>query len=110
MIQLLNAKARMGELTADALLMFARAIYGAGEFYQNVLDSVKKATIKIEPSAENVAGVMLPIMNIREGDDSDSTVNSIGIDKGGNNIRVAKDKFKELLMCLCQTSNTTKVL
>lgn len=100
MADLLNSKARMGDIANDSLLMFARAIYGAGEFYQNVKDSVKKATIKIEPSAENVAGVMLPIMNVREGDDSESTINSIGIDKGGNNIRVAKDKFKEFLICL----------
>ena len=31
---------------------------------------MKRATIKIDMTAENIAGVMLPIMHVRENEDS----------------------------------------
>jgi len=50
---------------------------------QNVKDAVKRATIRLEISSENIAGVMLPEVNIREVDDSDSSMSQIGLDRGG---------------------------
>lgn len=37
-------------------------------------DAVKRATIRLEISSENIAGVMLPEVLIRELDDSDSSM------------------------------------
>jgi len=39
-----------------------------------VKDSVKRATFRVEMSTENIAGVMLPIMNPRESEESDSNL------------------------------------
>jgi len=40
-----------------------------------VKDSVKRASIKVEITGENIAGVMLPIMNAKEFEDSDNNLN-----------------------------------
>ncbi|KAM3146458.1 hypothetical protein pb186bvf_001427 [Paramecium bursaria] len=89
----------------EALLMMAKAQYAAGEFQQNVKDAVKRATIRLEISSENIAGVMLPEMQIRELDDSDSSMSQIGLAQGGQAIQRCRDKFKDLLIMLVKIAS-----
>jgi V-type H+-transporting ATPase subunit D len=72
---------------------------------QNVKDAVKRATIRLEITCENIAGVMLPEMHIREVDDSDSSMNQIGLDRGGQAIQRCRDKFKDLLIILVKIAS-----
>jgi len=51
-----------------------------------VKDAVKRATIRLDITSENIAGVMLPEMHLREVDDSDSSMSQIGLDRGGQAI------------------------
>ncbi|XP_068225271.1 V-type proton ATPase subunit D-like, partial [Palaemon carinicauda] len=60
MTNLIENKKQMGEDMADALLLYAKAQYGADDFSQNVFDAVKKPSIRVAQSVENVAGVKLP--------------------------------------------------
>ena len=48
-------------------------------------------------STENIAGVMLPIMNPRESEESDSNLSQIGMDRGGQSIQKCRERFRELL-------------
>jgi V-type H+-transporting ATPase subunit D len=66
MIELLDSKNKMGEDTSESLLLMAKAQYGAGEFSEKVIQSVKRASFRVEMSQENIAGVMLPIMKAKE--------------------------------------------
>eukprot|EP00825_Cyclidium_porcatum_P003833 TRINITY_DN11778_c0_g4_i1.p2 TRINITY_DN11778_c0_g4~~TRINITY_DN11778_c0_g4_i1.p2 ORF type:complete len:176 (-),score=39.10 TRINITY_DN11778_c0_g4_i1:124-651(-) len=65
----------------------------------------KRSSIRIDTSGENVAGVFLPIMHVRELEDADSNMNQIGLDRGGAQISKARDKFKELLVLLVQIAS-----
>jgi vacuolar-type H+-ATPase subunit D/Vma8 len=47
---------------------------------------VKRATIRIDRGAENVAGVFLPILKVKESEDSDNALAQIGMDRGGAQI------------------------
>ena len=44
---------------------------------------MKRATIRLDMTSENIAGVMLPELHIREVDDADSSMSQIGLDRGG---------------------------
>ncbi|CAD8071247.1 unnamed protein product [Paramecium sonneborni] len=105
MVALLENKKSMGDDAQEALLLFAKAQYAAGEFHQNVKDAVKRATIRLEISSENIAGVMLPEVNIREVDDSDSSMSQIGLARGGQSIQRCRDKFKDLLVLLIKIAS-----
>ena len=70
MLDLLANKKKMGEEFQESLLLYAQAQYAAGDFQNNVKESVKRATIRIEKAEENIAGVMLPVLSIREMEDS----------------------------------------
>lgn len=66
---------------------------------------MKRATIRLEITSENIAGVMLPEVNIREVDDSDSSMSQIGLDRGGQAIQRCRDKFKDLLTLLVKIAS-----
>jgi len=105
MINLLDTKKSMGTEAQDALLLFAKAQWAAGEFHQNVKDSVKRASIRIELSSENIAGVQLPNMHLKDTEELDSNINQIGIARGGQTIQRCREKFKDLLQLLVQISS-----
>lgn len=105
MINLLDTKKSMGTEAQDALLLFAKAQWAAGEFHQNVKDSVKRASIRIELSSENIAGVQLPMMYLKDTEELDSNINQIGIARGGQTIQRCREKFKDLLQLLVQIAS-----
>jgi len=105
MINLLDTKKSMGTEAQDALLLFAKAQWAAGEFHQNVKDSVKRASIRIELASENIAGVQLPIMHLKDTEELDSNINQIGIARGGQTIQRCREKFKDLLQLLVQIAS-----
>jgi len=112
MTDLLKYKNDMGKLAEEATLLLVKAQVDAGEFNHIVKNSVKRATIRIDINADNIAGVMLPIMSLKETEDTDSNMSQIGLEKGGAQIQNTKDTFKDLVKLLvkiasCQTSFVT---
>eukprot|EP01015_Nassula_variabilis_P001872 TRINITY_DN1100_c0_g1_i1.p1 TRINITY_DN1100_c0_g1~~TRINITY_DN1100_c0_g1_i1.p1 ORF type:complete len:246 (-),score=58.83 TRINITY_DN1100_c0_g1_i1:116-853(-) len=105
MLGLLETKKNMGAEASDAFLLYAKAQWAAGEFHQNVKDAVKRATIRVDMTKENIAGVQLPIMHIRELEDVDSNLSQIGISRGGQAIQKCRDKFKDLLHILVKIAS-----
>ena len=61
------------------------------------MDSVHRASIRVDTNTENIAGVHLPIFIIKETEDQgttlknceilDSNLNQIGLDRGGQAIK-----------------------
>eukprot|EP01017_Pseudomicrothorax_dubius_P011779 TRINITY_DN14492_c0_g1_i1.p1 TRINITY_DN14492_c0_g1~~TRINITY_DN14492_c0_g1_i1.p1 ORF type:complete len:260 (-),score=79.91 TRINITY_DN14492_c0_g1_i1:155-934(-) len=97
MLELLDTKKNMGQQAQEALLFVAKAAYAAGDFHQKVKDSVRRATIRLDMTSENIAGVSLPTLHLRESEDADSNLGQIGIDRGGQTIARCREKFRELL-------------
>jgi vacuolar-type H+-ATPase subunit D/Vma8 len=59
--------------------------------------AVTRATIRLDRTADNVAGVTLPKFKMREILDSDISTEKVGIFGGGHVIEQTKAKFKEFL-------------
>ena len=55
-------------------------------FRGKVTEAVKRASIKLDKSEDNIAGVLIPSMIVkenREGDESDNGMSQIGMERGG---------------------------
>jgi V-type H+-transporting ATPase subunit D len=65
-----------------------------------VLESVKRATIKLEKSEENIAGVLIPALAVKEFEDSDNAMSQIGLERGGHSIQKCREKFRSILTLL----------
>ena len=48
-------------------------------------------------STDNIAGVLLPSMIVRESEDSENGISQLGMDRGGQSIQRCREVFKELL-------------
>ncbi|KAL4473376.1 hypothetical protein ABPG72_015619 [Tetrahymena utriculariae] len=109
MIALLENKMKMDEEMQKAFIQLADAYWAADQFNTNVRESVKKALVRIEYSSENIAGVMLPNLNIRENikdnEDTEGNMGLLGLDKGGFSIQKAKERFKEALYLLVKVAS-----
>jgi len=105
MIALLETKKSMGTEAELAFFSYAKAQWSAGDFSHIVKDSIKRATLRLDLSGENIAGVQLPNFTVREFEDSDSNLSQIGIAKGGQEIQRCKEKFRDLLICLVKIAS-----
>ena len=68
---------------------------------------MKRATIRLDKTEENIAGVLLPNLTVRELDDngtelpySENTMSQIGMERGGQSVQKCRDKFREVLVLL----------
>ncbi|EGR27568.1 vacuolar ATP synthase subunit d, putative [Ichthyophthirius multifiliis] len=105
MVALLDNKMKMDEEMQKAFLLFAEAQWAAGQFNSIVKDSIKKAFIRVDISTENIAGVMLPNLNLKELEDSEGNLSQLGLDKGGLAIQRTRQKFKECLYLLVKVAS-----
>ena len=62
-----------------------------------VVEAVKRSTIRLDKSEENIAGVLIPSLTVREFEDNDSAMGQIGLERGGHSIQICRDKFKSIL-------------
>mmetsp|Transcript_30049 Transcript_30049/g.34766 ORF Transcript_30049/g.34766 Transcript_30049/m.34766 type:complete len:200 (+) Transcript_30049:1-600(+) len=95
----------MGKDADDAYMSYAKAQYAAGEFQSNVRESIKKASLRLDIGNMNIAGVQLPVLAVREFEDSDSNLSQIGIARGGQQIQKTREKFRELIECLVKIAS-----
>jgi V-type H+-transporting ATPase subunit D len=72
------------------------------------MEAVKRASIRLDRSEENIAGVLIPNLSIRENreaDDSDSGMSQIGLDRGGVAIQNCREKFRAILTNLVEIAS-----
>jgi len=63
---LIDAKKDMGEQSRNAFLSLAKAQHAAGDINPKVQNSVKHASIKIGTTSENIAGVEIPNLVLKD--------------------------------------------
>lgn len=59
--RIIETKTLMGTVMREAALSLAEAKFTMGDFSQQILQNVNKASIKVKAKKDNVAGVQLPI-------------------------------------------------
>ena len=59
--RIIDSKTLMGTVMRDAAFSLAEAKFTMGDFSQQILQNVNKASIKVKAKKDNVAGVQLPI-------------------------------------------------
>ena len=59
--RIIETKTLMGEVMREAALSLAEAKFTMGDFSQQILQNVNKASIKVKAKKDNVAGVQLPV-------------------------------------------------
>ena len=99
--KIVESKVKMGADYKEALLGLAQATFAAGDFSRAVIDHVKtKTSVRLTVHSDNIAGVHLPIFNLK-GEDEQSEDNALlGLAGGGQAITGAREKFTEFLKIL----------
>jgi len=70
----------------------AQANFAAGDFGITVRDAVKtKTSVRVVITADNVAGVMLPVFNLKGLDEAGTT--NIGMTGGGQAVNKCRDRY-----------------
>lgn len=62
-----------------------------------VIEAVKRSSIRLDKSEENIAGVLIPNLNLREFEDNESSMSQIGMERGGYSIQKCREKFRNIL-------------
>ena len=66
-------------------------------FRGKVVEAVKRSTIRLDKAEENIAGVLIPSLTVREFEDTDNAMGQIGLERGGHSIQICRDKFRSIL-------------
>jgi len=54
----------------------------------------------LEKSEENIAGVLIPALAVREFEDNENAMSQIGLERGGHSIQKCREKFRTILTLL----------
>lgn len=68
-----QTKREMGEELREAAFALAKATYAAGEFKAQVIECVRRPGVTVKITADNVAGVKLPVFTLNHDPSVDST-------------------------------------
>lgn len=99
--KIVEAKIRMGFDFKDAQLGLASAFFAAGDFSRSVVDNVKTRTnVRLNVNTDNVAGVKLPMFNLKGEDELEESAALLGLQGGGQAIQRAREAFTRFLRVL----------
>lgn len=59
----------------------------------------------MDKSEENIAGVLIPNLAIKEHEDAENAMSQIGLERGGYSIQKCREKFKTILDLLIQIAS-----
>ncbi len=107
MLRILDTKRRMGKDYNEALLALAEANFAAGDFARNAMDQVKtKTSVRLNLTSDNIAGVHLPVFNLKgDSEETGEDRSMLGLTGGGQAIQKCKDKFTKFLKILVATAS-----
>lgn len=74
-------------------------------FRGKVTEAVKRSTIRLDKSEENIAGVLIPNLNLKEFEDAENSMSQIGLERGGYSIQKCREKFRGILDLLIQIAS-----
>lgn len=68
-------------------------------------EAVKRSTIRLDKSEENIAGVLIPNLSLKEFEDVENSMSQIGLERGGFSIQKCREKFRSILDLLIQIAS-----
>ncbi|CEM07654.1 unnamed protein product [Vitrella brassicaformis CCMP3155] len=101
---IVETKKAMGEEMKTAAFSLAKAEWAAGNFKGQVVESVRRPAITLKVTADNVAGVRLPIFTLQR-NESLETVGNLGVASGGQVIMAAKESYFKALEALIRLAS-----
>lgn len=95
MLSLIEKKKMIRDLFQKAFMSMAESEWSAGDYFQQIINQVDKASFTLDIKFDNIAGVQLPSFIARE--EEGVTLERIRRTQGGAQIQKARNYFKELL-------------
>ena len=95
MLSLIEKKKMIKDLFQKAYMAMAESEWSAGDYFQQIINTVDKASFTLDIKFDNIAGVQLPSFLARE--EEGVTQEKIRRTQGGAQIQKARNYFKELL-------------
>lgn len=102
MKELIDRKKELKGEFNQAYLSIAEAEWSAGNFYAQVRDQVDKPSFVLDQRIDNIAGVHLPVFQVRE---ADFTQEKIGRTQGAVQIENTRMKFTKLLKVIVELAS-----
>lgn len=96
--RIIETKTLMGTVMREAALSLAEAKFTMGDFSQQILQNVNKASIKVRAKRDNVAGVQLPVFESYK--DGNSSMNLTGLSRGGQQMKRLRDNYEKAIEVL----------
>lgn len=101
--RIIETKTVMGQVMREAALSLAEAKFTMGDFTQQIMQNVNKATIKVKAKRENVAGVQLNVYeSFRDG-----TVpfDLTGLSRGGQQMKKLRENYEKAVEVLIELAS-----
>jgi len=96
--RIIETKTLMGQVMREASLSLAEAKFTMGDFSQQILQNVNKASIKVKARRDNVAGVQLPVFESYK--DGNSSMDLTGLSRGGQQMKKLRDNYEKAMEVL----------
>ena len=100
---IVSTKRQMGLTMKDAVFSHTEAVWGAGDFNNQVIENISSASYKTKVLVENVAGVKIPIFDKIALESSDDTL--VGLAKGGRAVTKCKETYRTSLDLLIKLAS-----
>jgi V-type H+-transporting ATPase subunit D len=96
--EIVDCKKAVGEGMKEASFSLAKAKWAySGDINQAVIQKVKRPSCTLKLSAENVAGVLLPIFELQKDATKDQAMLSLGAGQGGQVIQTCRSEHARIL-------------
>mmetsp|Transcript_30575 Transcript_30575/g.53723 ORF Transcript_30575/g.53723 Transcript_30575/m.53723 type:complete len:237 (+) Transcript_30575:198-908(+) len=103
--EIVQTKKTLGLSMGKAHESLIEAQWGAGDFAHIMIETVKRASLKISVAQTNVAGVFLPIFHEKREEGDEANMKQFGISGGGAAITHCRERFSDLIKILIQLSS-----
>ncbi|KAF7457185.1 V-type ATPase, D subunit protein [Cryptosporidium felis] len=109
--EIVETKRSIGNDIKEASFALAKATWAAGDFKDRIIESCKRPTITMEVGTENIAGVRLPIFEMKiensnsGGNSSSDSTQHIGVASGGQVIQSTREIYLRVLKDLVKLAS-----
>ncbi|KAJ1611363.1 vacuolar H-ATPase subunit D [Cryptosporidium canis] len=103
--EIVETKRSIGNDIKEASFALAKATWAAGDFKDRIIESCKKPTVTMEVGTENIAGVRLPIFEMKIDNNSSSETCHIGVTSGGQVIQSTREIYMRVLKDLIKLAS-----
>jgi len=107
MKEIVDAKLQVGTGLKDAAFSFAKAQWAnsGDDITSTVLERAKRPSVTCKLSADNVAGVKLPVFKMQHDSTKDSAVQTLGVAHGGAVINACREQYLKAVTALIKLAS-----